>query len=103
MGELFNAAFSPQQTAAVPCQIIRKIMYPVFKKQTPENQAKAKPTVVLLDVCPSGPAARPTIMVAVNGKPAARAFDVIRAFASEDEARAYAAANSIKDVNFDDL
>lgn len=101
MGELFNAAFGQQQTAAVPCQIIRKIMYPVFKKQTPENRAKAKPTAVLLDVCPTGRGARPTIMVAVNGNPAARAFDVIKAFTSDDEARAYAAANSIKDVNFD--
>lgn len=105
MGELFNAAFTaPQsvQTAAVPCQIIRRIMYPVFKKQTPENQAKAKPTPVLLDVCPTGPAARPTIMIDVMGRREARAFDVMKAFASEDEARAYAAANSIKDVNFDD-
>ncbi|MFN0140061.1 MAG: S1/P1 nuclease [Pyrinomonadaceae bacterium] len=102
MGELFNAAFTaPQvvQSAAAPCQIIRTIMYPVFKKQTRENQAKAKPTAVLLDVCPTGPAARPTLMVAVNGKSEARAFDVIKAFASEDEARAYAAANSIQDVD----
>ncbi len=102
MGELFNTAFGAPQTAAVPCQIIRKVMYPIYKKQTPETRAKAKPTAVLLDVCPTGPAARPTIMVAVNGKTEARAFDVIKAFTSEDEARAYAAANSIKDVNFSD-
>jgi hypothetical protein len=78
------------------------MMYPIYKKQTPENQAKAKPTAVLLDICPTGPAARPTIMVAVNGKKEARAFDVLKAFADEDEARAYASANSIKDVNFND-
>jgi hypothetical protein len=78
------------------------MMYPIYKKQTPENQTKAKPTAVLLDICPTGPAARPTIMVAVNGKKEARAFDVLKAFADEDEARAYASANSIKDVNFND-
>lgn len=102
MAELFNAVFSTPVSPVASCQIIRKIDYPVFKKQTPENQAKAKPTAVLLDVCPTGPAARPTIMVAVNGKTEARAFDVIKTFASEDEARAYATSNSIRDVNFTD-
>lgn len=100
MGELFNAVFGAAQPVA-SCQIIRKMMYPIYKKQTPENQAKSKPTALLLDVCTTGPAARPTIMIAAGGKSEARAFDVLKAFASEDEARAYAAANAIKDVSFD--
>lgn len=102
MGELFNSAFGSQTSYVASCQVIRKIMYPVFKKQTPENRAKAKPTAVLLDICPTGPAARPTIMVDVMGRREARAFDVIKAFASEEEARVYATANSIRDVNFND-
>jgi hypothetical protein len=102
MGELFNAVFgAPAPTTAASCQVIRKIMYPVFKKQTPENRAKAKPTAVLLDVCPTGPAARPTIMIAANGKTEARAFDVMKAFSNDNEARTYAATNSIKDVSFE--
>jgi hypothetical protein len=76
-------------------------MYPVSNKQTPENIAKAKPTVTLLDVCPTGPAARPTMMVAVNGKQTARPFDVITTFADEAAAREYAAKNSITDISFD--
>jgi len=102
MGELFNAVFGAPAavTTASSCNVIRKIMYPVFKKQTPESQVKAKPTAVLLDICPTGPASRPTIMVEANGKKAARTFDVAKTFESESEARAYALANSIKDVSF---
>lgn len=99
---LFIQAFQQPTVAEAPCRVIRKIMYPVFKKQTPENQAKAKPTPLLLDICPAGPAARPTIMIAVNGKGEARTFDVVKAFESDDEARSYAAANSITDVSFTD-
>jgi hypothetical protein len=76
-------------------------MYPVYKKRTPETIAKAKPTISLLDVCPSGPAARPTIMIETNGKLTARAFDVITTFDSEEDARKFASANSIADVNFE--
>ena len=103
LGETLNRVFTPAPVAAVQakCPIIRKIMYPVFKKQTPENIAKAKPTLTLLDVCPDGPASRPTIMVAINGKSTARAFDVITTFPDEESARKYAIANSITDINFD--
>jgi hypothetical protein len=105
LGETLNRVFSntttPAATAVAQCQVIRKIMYPVFKKQTTENAEKAMPTVTLLDVCPTGPAARPTIMVAVNGRKEARAFDVVRTFADESTARAYAAQHSIRDINFD--
>ena len=39
-------------------------------------------------------------MVDVNGRLTARAFDVIATFSGEEEARRYAAANSISDVSF---
>ena len=104
LGETLNRVFgAPVVTpvaAAAQCPIIRTIMYPVYKKQTPENVAKAKPTISLLNVCPTGPAARPTIMVEVNGKRTARTFDVIATFSGEEEARRYASANSISDVSF---
>lgn len=102
LGETLNRVFSvPVVTAKAQCPIIRTIMYPVFKKQTTESRAKAKPTVSLLDICPNGPAARPTIMVDVNGKRTARTFDVVATFPDEVTARAYAARNSIADVSFD--
>jgi hypothetical protein len=102
LGETLNRVFAaPAVAAKGQCPIIRKIMYPVFKKQTPENIAMTKPTVCLLDICPSGPAARPTIMVDIGGKSTARAFDVIATFVDEEAARKYAAQHSITDVNFD--
>ena len=102
LGETLNRVFAaPIVAASARCPVIRNIMYPVFKKQTSENRAKAKPTYSLLDVCPSGPASRPTIMVDVNGKKTARSFDVIATFPDEATARAYAVANSISDISFD--
>lgn len=101
LGELLNSVFTSRTTAGSgQCHIIRKIMYPVFKRQTPENIAKAKPTITLLDVCPTGPASRPTITVMIDGRPAVRTFDVLATFNDEDKARKYAAANSITDVSF---
>jgi len=102
LGETLNRVFSaPVASAKAQCPIIRTIMYPVFKKQTAENRTTAKPTVSLLDICPVGPASRPTTMVDVNGKKSARAFDVVGTFADEASARKYAAENSITDLSFD--
>ena len=102
LGETLNRVFSaPAVTAKAQCPIIRTIMYPVFKKQTAENRTTAKPTVSLLDICPVGPASRPTTMVDINGKKSARAFDVVATFADEASARKYAAENSITDLSFD--
>ena len=101
LGETLNRAFGTAVvTAKAQCQVIRTIMYPVYKKQTPENRENAKPTITLLDICPTGPASRPTIMVDVNGRKTARTFDVITTFANEAAARQYATANSIADVDF---
>ena len=102
LGETLNRIFgAPAAVAKAQCPVIRKIMYPVFKKQTAENRAKAKPTISLLDVCPIGPASRPTIMLSVNGKQIARAFDVIATFPDEESARRYATDNLIADISFD--
>ncbi len=102
LGETLNRIFSiPVVAAKAQCPIIRTIMYPVFKKQTAENLAAAKPTVSLLDICPVGPASRPTIMVDVNGKKTARTFEVVATFPDERAARKYAAENSIADLSFD--
>ena len=102
LGDTLNQVFSaPLVARNAQCPVIRKIMYPVFKKRTPQNTEKAKPTVTLLDVCPSGPASRPTIMVAINGKRTAREFDVVATFLDEQAARAYASQHSITDIDFD--
>lgn len=102
LGETLNKVFGapPAVATTASCRVIRTIMYPVFKKQTPENRAKAKPTISLLDVCPTGPASRPTIMLDVDGRRVARAFDVVSTFPNETVAREYAAANAITDLNF---
>ena len=103
LGETLNKVFAAPVVVAANsgCPIIRKIMYPVYKKQTPDNISNAKPTISLLDICPAGPAARPTIAVEVNGKQTYRAFDVIATFDDEAAARKYALANSIADVKFE--
>jgi hypothetical protein len=103
LGETLNQVFgtAPVTTASSNCQVIRKIMYPVSKKQTPASIEKAKPTLSLLNVCPTGPASRPTVLIAVNGKSVAREFDVVTTFPDEQTARAYATRNSITDIDTD--
>lgn len=102
LGETMNAVFGPLVAAQTAnCSIIRKIMYPIYKKQTPENAAKAKPTAALLNICPTGRASRPTIVVDIGGKKTARAFDVAKVFESEEEARKYATENAVSDVSFE--
>lgn len=102
LGETLNRAFAaPVVTAQAECRIIRKIMYPIFKNQTPENVAKAEWKIALLNICPTGPASRPTIMIDIDGKRSARAFDVITTFGDEQVARNFAKAMRITDVSFD--
>ncbi|HKX84506.1 MAG TPA: hypothetical protein VJL58_09830, partial [Pyrinomonadaceae bacterium] len=102
MGDTLNAIFGASSTAAaVDCRVIRKIMYPIHKLRTPENIAKEKATLVLLNTCPSGPAARPTLEIEVAGVKRFRTFDVVRTFETEVQARVFATQNSIKDVKFD--
>ena len=102
LGETLNRVFAtPVVAAKAQCPIIRTIMYPIFKKPSAGNIAKARPIVSLLDICPSGPEARPTIMVEVTGKRKAHPFDVVATFADEAAARKYAAANAITNISFD--
>lgn len=56
-------------------------------------------TICLLDTRPDPPeAARPTIALTAGGRTEHRPFDVVRTFASEDEARAHARAHGLTDV-----
>jgi hypothetical protein len=101
MGETLEQIFGERSAAASECRVIRKIMYPISKRESGTSQPEPKPTLALLDICPEGPAARPTLMVTSNGGRAPRAFDVIRIFETEDAARSFARQNSIKDVSFE--
>lgn len=61
--------------------------------------AAAQPPVPrLLDLCPWGDAARPTIEVVRDGKKAWRAYDVLQSFADAAEARAFAERHRLTDV-----
>lgn len=61
--------------------------------------AAAKPAVPrLLDVCPEGDYARPTITLDRDGKRETRVFDVVRSFADEAEAKAFATKHGLADV-----
>lgn len=61
--------------------------------------AAAKPAVArLLDVCPEGDYARPTITLDRDGKRETRVFDVVRTFADDAEAKAFASKHGLADV-----
>lgn len=63
--------------------------------------ADEPPSPVLLDVAPDGDAARPTIALEREGKTTYAPFDVLRRFASIEEARAFAARHELTDVKLD--
>lgn len=57
------------------------------------------PTICLLDTRPEPPeAARPLIALAAGGRTVYRPYDVVRAFERDDEARAFARAHGVTDV-----
>ncbi len=66
------------------------------KKCKAAEQEPAVPR--LLDVCPYGDYARPTIAVERDGKRGWRAYDVLRSFASAEEAKEFARRYGISDV-----
>lgn len=66
-----------------------------------KEAASEPPSPVLLDVAPDGDAARPTIALERGGKTVHAAFDVLRRFASLEEARAFAARHGLTDVKLD--
>lgn len=102
MGELFNNSFGIMQNTA-SCQVIRKFNMTVINIET--GRGSSRPTAVLLDVCQEQGqeyyVSGPTIMVTMNGKKEKRPFKEIKSFSSDGEARAFAAANSIRDVNLE--
>ncbi len=55
-------------------------------------------TPKLLDVCPWGDAARPTIETQRNGEKVFRTYDLLRSFAGESEAREFAQKHGLTDV-----
>lgn len=56
------------------------------------------PTPKLLDVCPHGDAARPTIEIERASQKSHRPFDVLQTFADVEEARAFAKRHGLTDV-----
>ncbi len=102
MGEMLNQIFGQNATVASaneePCKIIRKVRYPV----TQTNPSAQPIEIGLLNLCPpnKGMMARPMYPMMKNGKITMLEYDVERIFKSEQEARAYAEKNGIKDVSF---
>jgi hypothetical protein len=102
MAELFNEVFgakpaAPGATASgsIPCQMIRKVMYPV----TQTASVKQTLEIALLELCPKQVAARPMLSFMVDGKPVMREYEVVRTFKTEAEARKFATENNITDVS----
>ena len=100
MGDLFNEAFGSSSTVAaanaIPCKIIRKVMYPV----THSSSVKQTLEISLLDLCPTNFAARPMYSFIIDGKPVNKEYDVLKTFKTEAEAKKYAVENNITDVVF---
>lgn len=95
LGETLNRIFEmPKGVSLKDCKIIRKVLYPVSKRRTPEQ----KPTVALLNVCPPnlGRVARPTTQLSPDSM--SLEYDVVRTFSSADEAKAFARKNRIQNV-----
>jgi len=100
MGDLFNEVFGGNQAtvsnSAMPCKIIRKVMYPV----TQTSSEKQTLEIALLDLCPTMPAARPMYSFMIDGKMVMKEYDVLMTFKTEAEAKKYAAENIITDMSF---
>jgi hypothetical protein len=98
MGDLFNDAFggSAATTGAIPCKVIRKVMYPV----THTSSVKQTLEIALLDLCPTQVAARPMHSFMIGGKMTMKEYEVVQVFKTEAEARKYAADNNVMDVSF---
>jgi hypothetical protein len=88
----------------MPRYIIRKIRL-AHCKRGPEVCEKCREIdaerICLLDICPpdAGLVQRRVIEVTIDGEKAWREFDVVRVFADEEEAAAYAAQNGIEDID----
>lgn len=100
MGNLFNEVFGTGpdgvSSNAIPCKIIRKVMYPITKT----SSVKQTLEIAVLDLCPTQIASRPMYMFMIDGQMVMKEYDVIKVFKTEDEARKYAAENKITDISF---
>lgn len=104
LGTWLNQIFGAAKTAMadsgnnIPCQIIRKVPYPVTQK----NPSSSKTEIALLNLCPKdkGMMARPMTAFLINGAIKMFEYDVDKVFKTAQEARAFAAKNGVKDVSF---
>ena len=100
MGDLFNEVFGSKMAmvpgTAIPCKIIRKVMYPVTKSSADKQTLE----IALLDLCPTQVAARPMYSFMVDGKMTMKEYDVVRTFKTEAEARKFAMENGVTDMSF---
>lgn len=92
-----HAAYSVRKP---DCLLIRS-MKPLHCARGPRNceQCKAAdaqpPVPKLLDLCPWGDVARPTVEVVREGQKQVRVFDVMRSFSNATEAREFATRNGV--------
>ena len=102
MGAMLNQILGSYDVVASsgnePCLIIRKVLYPVSKTNSPDQKLE----IGLLNLCPAntGMMARPMYPMMLNGELKMREYDVDKIFKTEAEAREYAGKNSIKDISF---
>lgn len=96
------------QAARCPDDLAVRLLRPGHCARGPARCARCRaaaagpPALALLDLAPDGPAARPTIGVARGGRTTWAAYDVLRWFASRDEATAFAARHAIADARLDE-
>ncbi len=89
----------------IPRYIIRKIRL-AHCKRGPERCEKCREMDVarlcLLDIAPpdAGLLQRRVIQITVDGEAMWREFDVVKVFKDESDARAYAQAHQIEDIDF---
>lgn len=101
IGEMFNQLFGAKpapvvaSVADIPCQMIRKVMYPITKTASVPQKLE----IALIELCPKQVAARPMMTFMIDGKPVIREYDVVQTFKTAEEARKFAAENNIKDVS----
>jgi hypothetical protein len=92
------------QSPRAPACLAIRAMKPLHCARGPERCEKCKhaatlpATPRLLDVCPHGDYARPTVEIERGGKKEIRVYDVLQTFADTAEARAFATKHGITDV-----
>ena len=102
LGETLNQIFGNKLETALNapanCKIIRKVLYPVSKRRTPDQTLR----IALLDICPpnKGMVARPLTTLFIDGEPINYEYEVKRVFKTKEEANKYVKKYKIKDKSF---